>query len=210
MQLIYLHYFLKILQIRKCGDPDCCILHGDEKPKCLPDSVPRDDNPNHYQPFDKVFSTKTLPSDEFLPSIIGSVRVVSDEQQGCKTTLLNKQNVRDIIKCIRCSKPRCIYCPKKLDAREKRHLKRLLIYFGDCYECGCILVPEGSYFETSETKIYTRVQMCCTTPIETSFFTSPNISADKNICAYCAEPNTFGQPRVATGIHSCVSAMFGM
>ena len=131
-----------------------------------------------------------VPSDEFVPSLIGHVRVVTEEQQGCPNSDLSKQNARDYICCAICSKPRAIYRKKALDKREKRHLARLKLDVGSSYTCGCVLVPEGSYFDSKDERIFTRLQMDCQSPIEVAVYGSVHITVDKDICSHCGKPAT--------------------
>ena len=134
-----------------------------------------------------MFTTQKEPSNEYVPSMLGHTRVVTEQQQGCKNTTLNKQNARASIKCINCSKPRVIYCEKKLNDREKRQLRRLLTDVGNIYECGCVLVPEDSYFDKSDTKLFTRLQMHCGSSVEVPYYTSKYINQSKDVCYYCGQ-----------------------
>ena len=166
-------YFFVLLQIRRNDDV-----------AFVPTPIPTESG--HYKSYNDVIASGATPSNEFVPSIINSVRVVSEAQQGCKSTALNRQTARKTVTCRTCSKPRLIYSVTKLSDREHRDLTRLLRTHAGLYECGCILVPED---HPLEGKVFTRVQMSCYTPIETPYYTSTNLSVRKDICCYCGEIN---------------------
>ena len=61
--------------------------------------------------------------------------------QGVRNQGLVAQNVRKIVRCYECHKPRCVYSKKSLTVRESRAFERLLTKYDYC--CGSVITPEG-------------------------------------------------------------------
>ena len=102
--------------------------------------------------------------------------------QGCKTSVLTAQNLRDIVKCEECEKPRCVYATRVLTAREARELKNVI---RKCdYVCGCLITPDVSMLSRS---VFTRLEMHCKTPIEWAYYGATKITARKNLCCHCSK-----------------------
>ena len=58
-------------------NPACC--DASEDINWLPTPMPNAPDDGHYKPFEEVFGT--TPTDDHVPSIIGNVRKVTEEQQ---------------------------------------------------------------------------------------------------------------------------------
>ena len=54
---------------------------------------------------------------------------VAEEIQGCKSSNLTAQNVRDVVKCSTCKKPRCIYATRALSNREMIELRKKPFFY---------------------------------------------------------------------------------
>lgn len=54
--------------------------------------------------------------------------------QGIRNAGLVGQNVRSLVNCYECSKPRCIYSKRKLTTRELRGVSKILEKYD--YSCG--------------------------------------------------------------------------
>jgi len=61
--------------------------------------------------------------------------------QGVKTQGMVAQNVRKVVRCYECNKPRCVYSKQILTIREARAFKRLMEKHD--YSCGSLITPEG-------------------------------------------------------------------
>ena len=91
--------------------------------------------------------------------------------QGCKSSVLVSQNVRDVVTCVQCNKLRCIYSERALSNRENRKLKSILNKY--CFYCRCMITPDVSFLSgTVFTRLgvgvlckyknmYTKGQLCC-------------------------------------------------
>ncbi|XP_033752909.1 uncharacterized protein LOC117336468 [Pecten maximus] len=119
-----------------------------------------DDGGEHYKPFETVYGTETTEKDR--PSSQNqTLAAVAEEQQGCKNNVLTAQNVRLIINCRECEKPRCIYSKLRLTPRDSRSLKHTLEKYD--YTCGSVVTADG---DAMQGKVFVRLQMSCSTPIE--------------------------------------------
>ena len=95
------------LQIRKCNDRQCCPEPPLKEAMWLPYPILRDDDKDHYKTFSDVWGSE--PTEKDLPSNVNKAKKVSDLEQGIPIKNLVAQNVRCVIRCTSCSKPRCIY-----------------------------------------------------------------------------------------------------
>ena len=64
------------------------------------------------------------------------------ERQGCPPSTLTAQNVRMIINCDECKKPRCIYADHVLKQEEVRELQNIKRTY--TYVCGAVITPDDS------------------------------------------------------------------
>ena len=113
---------------------------------------------------------------------MNNVKKVAEAIQGCKSSTLTPQNVRDIINCSMCKKPRCIYANRTLTNREMNEVKRIIKKFD--YICGCVISPDSSFLRGT---IFSRLELHCKAPIEAMFYGAPKITKRKDMCAYCAK-----------------------
>lgn len=60
-----------------------------------------------------------------------------------KNSILVGQNVRAVVNCTLCSKPRCIYAKKNLAVRESRMLRRSIEK--QQFICGALITADGMY-----------------------------------------------------------------
>ena len=65
--------------------------------------------------------------------------------QGVRNDGLVAQNVRKIVKCFNCGKPRCVYSKKSLSMRDSRAFDRIMDKYD--YSCGSLITPEGRDFQ---------------------------------------------------------------
>jgi len=72
--------------------------------------------------------------------------------QGIRNAGLVGQNVRSLINCFECLKPRCIYSKRKLTTRELRGVSRILEKYD--YSCGADIIPEGKIFVGYKTFLF--------------------------------------------------------
>ncbi|XP_076080052.1 uncharacterized protein LOC143050825 [Mytilus galloprovincialis] len=82
----------------------------------LPDPMMSND-PAHYKPFDDVINTETTEVDR-PSSQTQTAKAVAEEIQGVRNQGLVAQNVRKIVRCYECHKPRCVYSKNSGDALE--------------------------------------------------------------------------------------------
>ena len=178
------HEGVYAFQIRKCGDIQCCgVNYSEIKPHWLPFPIVADDNPEHYKPFSKVYGTE--PTEEYLPSNVNNAKKVNDLQQAIATSKLTAQNVRSIVKCTSCQKPRCIYVIRAFSQREMIELKQVLEKFPYVY--GCLLAPDSSFIDGH---VFTRLAMHCNTPIEWAYYGAVKISLPKDLCSHCGNSSS--------------------
>ena len=146
----------------------------------MPYPVPDPEKPGHYMSFSDVYGQ--IPTEEFIPSAMNDVKKVAEALQGCKSSTLTSQNVRDIVKCSTCKKPRCIYASRALTNREMNELKKIIKNYN--YVCGCIITPESSFLRGT---IFSRQELHCNKPIEPMFYGASKLNKRKDLCAYCAK-----------------------
>ena len=72
--------------------------------------------------------------------------------QGCKSSVLVSQNVRDVVTCVQCNKLRCIYSERALSNRENRKLKSILNKYS--FYCRCMITPDVSFLSGT---VFTRL-----------------------------------------------------
>ena len=78
--------------------------------------------------------------------------------QGCKSSVLARQNVRDLVTCVQCNKQRCIYSECALSNPENRELKSTLRKYS--FYCGCMITPDASFLSgTVVTRLELSVQV---------------------------------------------------
>jgi hypothetical protein len=64
----------------------------------------------HYQDFDKLYNTETK---EYLPSASDSTK------ENIPVGVINNSNIRKLVNCTICNKPRCIFSKCALNNEEK-------------------------------------------------------------------------------------------
>ena len=165
-------------QIRKCEDKKCC--ERKELVNWLPYPIPDDDKPGHYKSFNDISNTD--PTEKYLPSFINDPKKVAEEIQGCKSSTLTAQNVRDVVKCSTCKKPRCIYATRALSNREMIELRKIIKNYD--YVCGCMIAPETSFLKGS---IFSRLELHCNSPIESMYYGAPKLNKRKDLCCHCGK-----------------------
>ncbi|VDI74370.1 Hypothetical predicted protein [Mytilus galloprovincialis] len=169
------HYWF---QIKKCDNRTCCVAKmSDTEFPWLPDPMMSND-PAHYKPFDDVINTETTEVDR-PSSQTQTAKAVAEEIQGVRNQGLVAQNVRKIVRCYECHKPRCVYSKKSLTVRESRAFERLLTKYDYC--CGSVITPEG---DALEGVVNVRLQIDCNTHVEFPYYAST--LAQPHICAFCA------------------------
>ena len=95
--------------------------------------------------------------------------------QGCKSSVLARQNVRDLVTCVQCNKQRCIYSECALSNPENRELKSTLRKYS--FYCGCMITPDASFLSGT---VVTRLELTCSSPMEWAFY-----PLQKDISCYC-------------------------
>ena len=100
--------------------------------------------------------------------------------QGCKSSVLARQNVRDLVTCVQCNKQWCIYSECALSNPENRELKSTLRKYS--FYCGCMITPDASFLSGT---VVTRLELTCSSPMEWAFYPRTKISLQKDISCYC-------------------------
>ncbi|XP_050406044.2 uncharacterized protein LOC126821627 [Patella vulgata] len=168
-----------MFQIRKCNNALCC---NPSRSKItlpwLPDPELDTSNIGHYKSFESVLGLDTT---EDLPSTLNdTVAHIAEQEQGCKNSVLTAQNVRGIIDCYECGKPRCKYAKNKLSLRQNRSLKSLRDKYD--YSCGSVITPDG---HALQGVIFCRLQLSCISNIEFPYYSSGIGRSD--LCCHCAK-----------------------
>ena len=81
------------------------------------------------------------------------------------------------VKCSHCKKPQLIYAQRKMKASSMLQFKQMLNHF--LYVCGTCF---REY--TDEPVAYSRENIHCSTPIETSYY---SIESLRKVCIYCGK-----------------------
>ena len=182
-------------QIRKCSDADCCLPpqnHYD----WLPDPMIDENDVNHYKSFEHIYGTNTDEYDR--PSFKNQVNaevsskkkdkvtdplvtILPDDPELKGYTGFTAQQARYVISCTECEKPRLIYSKFRLSERQSVQMLTLLSEYD--YVCGApVTVPEGNL----HGKIFTRLNIDCSRPLETCFYSS-DLDQRKDVCYYCGQ-----------------------
>ncbi|XP_066934136.1 uncharacterized protein [Clytia hemisphaerica] len=170
-------------QIRRCEDNNCCPGEPLVDFKWLPFPSPDPDNPGHFKKFKEVSDQQ--PTEEHLPSNVNNVRKVAELEQGCKSSMLTSQNVREIVKCKSCTKPRCIYSKANLSYSEQRELRKIIRSYD--YVCGCLITPDVSFLAG---KVFTRLEMHCQSPVEWSYYSASKVNTRQDLCCHCIKKDS--------------------
>ncbi|XP_070547345.1 uncharacterized protein [Ptychodera flava] len=132
------YYFM----ISKCGDISCKLCKPPRLPQDvfqgihkLPDPVPTEDG-DHFKSFEELYGTET--TEKFRPSLVSKQTALAQRDFGFR---LSGETVRRTILCTECSKPRCVYSPKKLVEAERQSLEQILDTID--YTCGTSAIPES-------------------------------------------------------------------
>lgn len=83
-------------------------------------------------------------------------------KQGIRNKGLVGQNVRKVVRCYDCNKPRCVYSKKAFSLRDARDFNRLTERHD--YTCGPMITPEGiNYIKASICLLYQNITInACT------------------------------------------------
>ncbi|CAB4442447.1 unnamed protein product [Rhizophagus irregularis] len=172
-------------QIKKCGEEGCKFCLPIRLPKNIFDELKFIPNPmlstdlEHYKDFDDLYGTETK---EFLPSTSESTK------EDIPSGIINNSNIRKLINCTICNKPRCIFSKNALNDKEKTSLEILLDNV--IYICGSPIAPEThNLYE----KVYVRQKIHCSSPIEAVYFSCRHLKTEI-ICFYCGEKNELLEP----------------
>lgn len=155
---------------------------------------------NHYKSFESIYGTET--DESHRPSFKNQVNAVQDAEVRSKKTEKIKdplvtilpddpvlkgytgftaQQARYVVNCTECEKPRLIYSKIKLSDRLSVQLITLLSEHD--YVCGSpVTVPESNL----HGKIFTRLNIDCSSPVETSYYSS-DLDQQKDVCYYCGQ-----------------------
>ena len=110
---------------------------------------------SHYKQFEKVFGIETLECDH--PSL-----PVTREKEQEPSSLFTGAKVRDVVECLACDKPRCIYIDKQSTYTQNTVMLTFAVE-NNHYVCGSPIFPEGHPL-TGELHI--RTSLTCKSPIE--------------------------------------------
>ena len=66
--------------------------------------------------------------------------------QGCNSSVLVGQNIRDVVTCIQYSKQQCTFSEHALSNQENRELKSVLCKYSFC--CGCMITPDVTFLSS--------------------------------------------------------------
>jgi hypothetical protein len=133
----------------------------------------------HYQDFDKLYNTETK---EYLPSASDSTK------ENIPVGVINNSNIRKLVNCTICNKPRCIFSKCALNDEEKTSLEILLDNV--IYICGSPITPEThNLYE----KIYIKQKIYCNSPIEAVYYSCRRLKTEI-ICFYCGDKNELLEP----------------
>ena len=71
----------------------CKWVNPNSNIKFIPTPVCDPENEGHYMPLGQVLqiAPPPLPTDDYIPSIKGNVRIITQEVQGCPSSALNAQ-----------------------------------------------------------------------------------------------------------------------
>ncbi|GBB99535.1 hypothetical protein RclHR1_03550015 [Rhizophagus clarus] len=172
-------------QIKKCGDDECKFCLPIRLPKEIFDELKFIPDPmlstdlEHYQDFDKLYGTKTR---EYLPSASGSMK------ENIPVGIINNSNIRKLVNCTVCNKPRCIFSKNALSDEEKTSLEILLDNV--IYICGSPITPE---MHDLYKKVYVRQKIYCNSPIEAVYYSCHRLKIEI-ICFYCGDENELLEP----------------
>ncbi|XP_052781350.1 uncharacterized protein LOC128217930 [Mya arenaria] len=185
-------------QIRKCDNPECCGPSSLDL-EWIPDPM-LDDSKNHYRPFDELYGSETSECDrptfqkpterKKATKVKSSIAInpltkliQEDETLLGDASVYTAQNARTSIECVECNKPRLVYSKSRLNERTKLQLA-LALSEGD-YTCGSPLTtPEHPL----HGKMFVRMNIDCSSPMETSYFSCIHYSSDiaqTDRCYYC-------------------------
>ena len=136
---------------------------------------------DHYKKLEELFGM--LPSEVDRPSLASSP-VLSEAKEADRENkkLLIAAKVRDVIVCIDCKKPRCVYASVALSCDERKHLKHAI--HSGVYTCGCQLFQPGSSLHDA---VICRQALTCKETMETQYYSSVCVSFPP-VCWFCGCP----------------------
>ena len=197
--------------IKKCGDGSCTIC----RPPRLPAEVFRDvhflphpepdTSKEHYKPFEQLYGTST--SERFCPSL--GMRGNSGHGLPFSPSAQTARNVKRVVTCSDCSRPRVLYAAKKLDDSDNAMLAKHLEESD--YTCGSSLQDLADESEsTAESdgsgvtianvlaRVYVRLNLTCSDAIEVPYFSS---GVFPRVCVHCATTETLIQGEESVDIY---------
>ena len=172
-------------QIRKCNNLSCVHhkpLRGDEEIDIFPDPVPQEtDGVLHYTP-------GSGPSEKFLPSTLENVEK-SPHNVPFSPTAQTAKNVRFVISCSECKKPRFLHSRNKVKKDDVNAVKRMMGKI--TYVCGAALSEYlgtgGDKDERFINSIFARENISCTSKIELPYYSVDHLP---KICIHCGVGGT--------------------
>ena len=179
------HY---LFQVKKCGKESCsyCCQH----PVRLPQSeferlsfVPLpllNATKDHYKKFEELYGK--VPSEVDRPSLTPTATSDAKEADKENRKLLVASKVRNVIVCVECRKPRCVFAAGTLSTVQRDHLK--LIIGGKMYTCGSGLFPPQSPLHET---VICRQALSCTDPMEAQYYSSV-CTKFPPVCWFCGSP----------------------
>lgn len=185
-----------LFMIRKCDDATCCPLKKltDDQLSWLPSPL-MDVGGKHYKKYEDlsaldISDEKDRPSLKIIQVDKSTVTTVIPPKQPEQSTsatqsksevALSAQNARAQVICTDCSKPRVVYCKKKLDYRHKMMLAKSVSNYD--YTCGSHLFPPTEIRKLA-LSMALRPNLQCAMQIEISYYGSD--IGRKDLCSHCA------------------------
>lgn len=96
--------------------------------------------------------------------------------------LLIAAKVRNIIVCLECHKPRCVYAAGTLGLNERNYVK--LVVDSKMYSCGSALFPPNSPLHST---VICRQALTCNEPVKTQYYSSVCVTFPP-VCWFCGSP----------------------
>ena len=162
----------------------------------LPDPEP-DTSKEHYKPFEQLYGTST--SERFCPSL--GMRGNSGHWLPFSPSAQTARNVKRVVTCSECSRPRVLYAAKKLDDSDNamldKHLEESdytcgssLQYLTDESESTAESDGSGVTIANALARVYVRLNLTCSDAIEVPYFSS---GVFPRVCVHCATIETLIQ-----------------
>ena len=140
----------------------------------LPDPLLTADK-SHYKPFEEVFGHETSECDR--PSL-----AVTREREQEPSSLFTGANVRGVVECLACDKPRCVFAEKLSTYTQNKVLLTFAVE-NNLYICGSPIFPED---HPLAVELRIRTSLTCQSPIERSYYSNKTLRLPP-VCAHCGE-----------------------